>query len=82
MAASSSPAFERSGGGGGVLGSGVGETATDQGKRFAGVLVVLVHAKDRALGCCSEPSKAAGGGGGQRWFSRRVALGWRLQREE
>jgi hypothetical protein len=57
MAASSSPAFERSGSG--VLGSGFGETAKELGERFAGVLVVLVHAKDRALGCCSEPSTAA-----------------------
>jgi hypothetical protein len=55
-AASSSPAFGRSGSG--VLGSGVGETAKEQGERFAGVLVVLVRAKDRALRCCSEPFTA------------------------
>jgi hypothetical protein len=56
-AASSSPAFGRSGGG--ILGSGVGETAKERGKRFAGVLVVLMRAKDRALGCCNEPSTVA-----------------------
>jgi hypothetical protein len=56
-AALSPPAFGRSGGG--VLGSGVGEMAKERGERFAGVLVVLVRAKDRALRCCSEPSTAA-----------------------
>jgi hypothetical protein len=46
--------------GGGVdRGSGVGETAKEQGEWFVGVLVVLMRAKDRALGCCSEPSTAA-----------------------
>ena len=45
--------------GGGVLGSGDGEMAKERGERFAGVLVVLVRAKDRALGCCSKPSTAA-----------------------
>jgi hypothetical protein len=39
--------------------SGVGETAKERGERFAGVLVVLVRAKDRALRCCSEPSMVA-----------------------
>jgi hypothetical protein len=37
----------------------VGEMAKERGERFAGVLVVLVRVKDRALRCCSEPSTAA-----------------------
>jgi hypothetical protein len=57
MVASSSPAFGWSGGG--VLGSGVGETTKERGERFARVLVVLVQTKDRALRCCSEPSTVA-----------------------
>jgi hypothetical protein len=39
--------------------SGVGETAKEQGEWFAGVLVVLMRVKDRALGCSCEPSTAA-----------------------
>ena len=56
-AASSSPAFGWSGGG--VLGSGVGEMAKERGEQVAGVFVVLLRARDLALGCYSEPSTAA-----------------------
>ena len=35
--------------GGGVLGSGDGETAKERGDQLAGVFVVLMHAKDREL---------------------------------
>ena len=35
--------------GGGVLGSGDGETAKERGDQLAGVFVVLMHAKDQEL---------------------------------
>ena len=38
---------------------GLGKWQKNEGNGFAGVLVVLVRAKDRALGCCSKPSTAA-----------------------
>jgi hypothetical protein len=41
------------------LGSSVGETAKAQEERFAGVLVVLMHAEVKALGFCTELSTAA-----------------------
>ena len=66
--------------GGGVLGSGSGETAKERGERFAGVLLVLVRARDRGPGCCAARATAAA-----RWRpasrSGRVAVRGKLQRE-
>ena len=56
-AASSSPAFGRSGGD--VLGSWVGEMAKERGDRIEGFLVVLERTKDRALGRCLGRATAA-----------------------
>jgi hypothetical protein len=42
-----------------VIGLGVGETAEEPGGWVAGALVVLMRAKDKALGFCSELSTAA-----------------------
>jgi hypothetical protein len=46
-------------GGGGDQRSGVGETAEEPGEWVVGALVVLMHAKDKALGFCSELSTTA-----------------------
>jgi hypothetical protein len=46
-------------GGGGDRGTRLGETAEELGEWVAGVLVVLMHTKDKALGFCSELSTAA-----------------------
>jgi hypothetical protein len=46
-------------GGGGDRGTGLGETAEEPGEWVAGVLVVLMRAKDKALGFCSELSTVA-----------------------
>jgi hypothetical protein len=55
------PVAHRTGGagGGGDRGSGVGETAEEPGEWFAGVLLVLMRVKDKALGFCSKLSTAA-----------------------
>jgi len=67
--------------GGGVQGSGSGETANERGEQFAGVLVVLVRTRDRGPGAALHGPRWRRGGG-RRGFSGRVARGWRLQREE
>jgi hypothetical protein len=55
------PVAHRKGGagGGGDRRSGVGETAEEPREWFAGALVVLMRAKDKDLGFCSELSTAA-----------------------
>ena len=73
MAGLSSPGLQMDGGG--VLGSGSGETAKERGERFARVLVVLLRARNRALGLCLGRATATA-----RWrprgrFWRRGAAG-------
>jgi hypothetical protein len=46
-------------GGGGDQRSGVGKTAEGPGEWVVGALVVLMRAKDKALGFCSKLSTAA-----------------------
>jgi hypothetical protein len=50
-----------------VIGVWVGETAEEPGEWVAGVLVVLMRMKDKALGLCSELSTAAA-----RWWPAAV----------
>jgi hypothetical protein len=52
------------------LGSGVRELAEEPGERVVGALVVLMRAKDKALGFCSELSTAAA-----RWQPSRAPGG-------
>jgi hypothetical protein len=71
-------------GGGGEHRSGVGETAEGPGERDVGAFVVLMHAKDKALGFCSglspvaarwRPSRAPGGRGACKQGQRREEIG-------
>ena len=67
-------------GGGGVPGSGVGESENKRRERVAGLFAVLKRARDRGLGLCGELATAA-----LRWRPRggfgRVAREEKGQRE-